>query len=146
MDPLLPAVQAALMALWTAALDVPVYDDDPNSGGLDFQYVLVGDDRDPDSESASTFEHEWADLACTTKYERGSIPCVAVASSGDTVTDAVRTAAFALVSACETALRANRTLSGLVMIARLSSGAAVVSQDGGAVADVRFEITYLAQV
>jgi len=148
MDPALPAVQAALVALWTAALpDTPVYDDDPNVGDLDYTYVLVGDDEDPDSETSSTFEQEWADLGCSSKHERGAIPCVAVASTGDTDPIAVRTTAYQLLAACETALRANRTLGGLVMTSQLQRGASAAGQaTEGALAKVQFEITYLAQV
>lgn len=142
-------VSGALVALFRAALpaSVPVYDDDPVTNADDDAFVLVGDDGDPESERESTFGQEWADLACSSRHERGSIPCAAVAASGDTDPATTRTAAFALLSACETALRTNRTLSGLVMTAQLTTGSALLAQgDNGSWVIAQFEITYMAQV
>jgi hypothetical protein len=140
-------VQAALVTAFAAALTVPVYDEDPVTNEPDPQFVVVGDDWDPDSESASTFTQEWADLGCSSRYERGSIPCVVVASSGDTDPSAVRQQAFALLAPIEAALRADRTLGGLVMIAQLDSGAVRLAQTTqGPYVAAGFEITYMAQV
>lgn len=148
MASVLDDVTTALVALFTAALPlVPVYNDDPVTNEADAAFVLVGDDGDPESERESSFEQEWADLACSSRYERGSIPCSALASSGDTDPDATRSAAFALLAACESALRANRTLGGLVMTSQLTSGSTLLAQgDNGSWVIAQFEITYMAQV
>lgn len=144
----LDEVQAALVTLFTAALPgVAVYDDDALTAENDDRFVIVGDDWDPESDSTSTFEQEWADLACSSRYERGSIPCAAGAITGDDDTAAVRAAAFAVVAACETTLRADRTLAGLVLIAQLASGSVQLLQTTrGPFLVAQFEITYMAQV
>lgn len=140
-------VQAALVAAFAAALAAPVYDEDPVTNEADTQFVIVGDDWDPDSDATSTFTQEWADLAATSRYERGSIPCVAVASSGDTDPAAVRQQAYALLAGCEAAVRADRSLGGLVMIAQLEGGATrLVQTTQGPFVSAQFDITYMAQV
>jgi hypothetical protein len=140
-------VQAALVTAFAAALTVPVYDEDPVTNEPDPQFVVVGDDWDPESEATSTFTQEWSNLAATSRYERGSIPCVAVASSGDTDPVVVRQQAFGLLASCETALRADLTLGGLVLTVQLANGAVRLAQTNqGPFVAAQFEVTYMAQV
>jgi hypothetical protein len=109
--------------------------------------VLVGHDASPDGDAEIGVEQEWADLAATSRYERGSVPCTVLSQSGDVDIPGRRARAMELLAACETALRADRTLGGLVMVAQVSTAGAhqYLNGDGTAVV-VPFTVTYMAQV
>lgn len=142
------SVITALVAGFTAALPgVEVGDGPPVESPGVVDLVLVGHDQSPDADSAITTRQEWANLACTSRYETGEIPCCVFTQSGDTDIAARRTRAMQLLAACEVRLRADLSLGGVVMTSQLVAAVAHEYQnvDGSAVV-VPFTVTYRAQV
>jgi hypothetical protein len=130
---------------------VPVFCALPVSAGDDRDLVLVGHDGEVDSENAATVEYEWANLACTSRYELGSIPCAVISQSGDDDMQAKFNRAQLLLAAMENALVTDIAtagpLSGLVMIAHITSGTMRSLQNqAGACVLAPFTVTYRAQV
>lgn len=142
------AVCAALVSTLAVALpDVQVNDGPLAQAPGVTDLVLVGHDATPDADPTITISQEWADLAATSRYERGSIPCCVVAQTGDVDVPGRRARAMQLVAACEVALRANRTLGAAVMTSELTAGGVhQFSNSDGTAVIAQFEITYLAQV
>ncbi len=145
------AVDAVVLALVTALTnalpDTRVSDGPLVEGPVLTEMVLVAHDATPDADAVITVEQEWADLAATSRYERGSIPCCVVAQTGDVDIPGLRSRALQILATCETTLRANRTLTGAVMTSEFASGEVhqFSNKDGTAVI-AAFEITYMAQV
>jgi hypothetical protein len=142
------AVVDALVAAFTAALPgVEVADGPPVEAPGVPDLVLVAHDQTPDGDSTITIEQEWADLAASSRYERGQIPCCVVAQTGDVDIAGRRARAVQLLAACEAALRSDRTLGGSVMTAQFASGAVhQIQNDEGSAVVGAFQITYMAQV
>ncbi len=146
----LAAVGNSLIALFSglpALAGVAVYNGSPVSSAADLDLVLVNDDGDPASDASSTFEQEWANLAATSRYERGTVVCAVISQSGDTDLQDRQDRAEALLDACEAALHADVTLGGLVMTAQISSGSArPIQNSAGSAVVAPFTISYFAQV
>lgn len=109
-------VRPALHSRFDAALTVPVYDGPRVRTETPKQFVVVGantgggEDIGPAMRSVQTpSPHDG-----TWRHEEGEVDCVAVAWAGDSDLAALRTAARALVDACETAVNADRSLGGLL--------------------------------
>jgi hypothetical protein len=116
---------------------------DPASG----DYLFIGDDSDPESESISTFEQTWVDLACTRRSETGEVVCAVVSDSGSTDMAARQTRAFTLLAACESDLLADRTLGGTVYTASMDIGQSKpIQNSSGAASVVPFSVRYYASV
>lgn len=111
----IPAVCDALVSTLRTALGstATVYDGQWVTAPDSTQsYVTVG--WTPEGEGPSG-EQDWAGLGNRARDETGDIPCYADAYGGDTNDVAARrNAAFALFAACETALRDDPTLGGVV--------------------------------
>jgi hypothetical protein len=115
---ILAAFIAAVFARFaglSALADAAVYIGSPVTTAADRKFVLIGDDGDPESDIASTWEQEPADLAGSFQYERGSVPGAVGAQSGDTDVQARLTEAAALLNACSDSVRADPQFAGLVL-------------------------------
>ena len=145
----LGSVIDALQSVFQAAVGaaVPVYDGAPISSSADTVLVLVGHDGNDEVDTKNYAEQVWGNLATTTRYERGTVVCVAISQSGDTDLEVHRDAALALVTSCATALRSDLTLGGVVMSAQLATeGIRQLQNTAGAGVVAEFTVTYLAQV
>lgn len=142
------AVVRALVSTFTAALPGVEVSDGPLVGEIGVtELVIVAHDATPDANTTITIQQEWADLAATSRYERGSIPCCVLAQTGDVDIPGRRIRATQILSTCETALRSNRTLAGAVMTAELVTGEVhQFSNPKGTAVVAQFQITYMAQV
>lgn len=115
------------------------------------QMVLVGEDGDPDSDTAASYEHEPASLDGSSVYERGTVPCCALSQTGDSDAAALQghlDAVEAFVGLCTAGLRSEPTLAGAVMNAHVTAGgtAQLISNVRGTAAVVPFTVEYFAQV
>jgi hypothetical protein len=148
----LPAVGGRLFTLFRTIPafvtdQVAVYNGPSVSAGSDRDLVLVNDDGDPESDASSTYEQEWADLAATSRYERGLVICGVISQSGSTDPQARQDRVAVLMGACSAALHADVTLGGLVLTAQFQSGSTTpVQNSAGAAVRAPFAIAYLAQV
>jgi hypothetical protein len=88
-----------------------VYDGPPVTGDEPNQYIVVGATATGDTggDAAQTYGEDGFGL-----YEDGTILCDVVAQTGDVDVATMRTQAFALVDSWNAALRADRTLGGLM--------------------------------
>ena len=153
MSAALPGVITALVALFDAALDVPVFDGPIVTGDRPTGYLQVGSavngipGTGTSTDEQSTFNLELSDMGPGTwEQETGEIPCAAVAWSGDTEIVAARTAAFALFETCRAALKGDRTIGGALPLNGVGLiGAGSLSQlhtTEGVVASVSFTVPY----
>lgn len=148
---------SALVDVCAAAVPagVAVYDgqgasEDPGN----FVMIGVGDPNDSAATSSASGELEWAGLGHKSSKERGSVSCCAVAWTGDSgnaAQKAVRQTVRDIVSAIETALRADPNLGGVVPglnWVRYSGSFDLdqLSASDGVAAVFRFEITYIASL
>jgi len=153
-----PAVIDYLVTAFTAASTlgaatppVAVYDG-PVVTEAPTQLVLwVGVD-DPDSEEApigAESESEWGSLGALARNEQITVHCVAEAWSGDTDVKATRVAAYGIVSAVETLLRADVSLGGTLPSGWCEVTGMQLRQNNvaqGAVARVAFHINCRARI
>lgn len=149
---ILPAVGGYLFTLFGSipaftASHVAVYNGPSVSAAANPDVVCVNDDGDPESDAASTYEQEWADLAATSRYERGVVVCGAIAQSGSTNMQDRQDRVAELLAACSAAVRADLTFGGLVLTTQFESGSTSPLQNqAGAGVRAPFVIVYLAQV
>lgn len=148
-----PALIDALVT--TARANVPagvnvfdgfgVSDDDPGS----FLKVGVDDAGRADAAVAATSAQAWAHANTTEREELGEIQLVASAWNGDADQKAARDAAYAIAESLAAALRANPSL-GLPTLLWTSFGTQFElhqdQTDGGAVAEVRFQVHFEARI
>lgn len=153
MSAVLPAVIAALVAAFDAVIEAPVYDGPVILGDRPTSYIQVGSavngipGTGTATDESSSFSLELSDMGPGTwEQETGEIPCAAVAGTGDPDVVAARAVAFALFEQCRAALRADRTLGGVLPLNGLALiGAGSLSQlqtTEGAVASVSFTVPY----
>jgi hypothetical protein len=144
------SVIAALVAKFTGLPvmeGVPVYTALPVTDSADPDLVLVGHDGRLDSETELSVDYEWANIGGTSRYELGTIPCAVICQSGDDVMQDRFDRAQVLLAAMENALVADLDLSGLVMIAHITSGGPLPLQnEAGSGVLAPFIVTYRAQV
>lgn len=149
------AVMAALRTKFAALpamsgievyVGLPVTSDDPAD------LVLLGHDGDLDSESQVTVEYEWANIAGTSRYETGTVPCAVISQTGDEGDMLGRYSRVdVLLSAMENALvtdmNTGGALAGLVMGCTITAGQSRPIQNAaGAAVLAPFIFTYRAQV
>lgn len=110
-------VLAALLTIFQAAVgtSVPVYDGLPATSAVDLDFVLVGDDGDPanSDQPAGTITQERVELDGRVT-EVGDVTCCVISQTGDDDLPGRRASSRALMLAVETAIRADRTLGGVV--------------------------------
>lgn len=92
-----------------AVYDGPVLTEAPAQLAL---WVGTDDPDSPDALVAAESESTWAALGNLAQDETIAVHCAAEAWSGDTDVRTIRLAAFGIVSAVETLLRADATLGG----------------------------------
>lgn len=111
MSTLLWDAQAAVKALLSVAVDVPVYGAGDLVGSDTRAYVTVGAVGDGDELTAtqerSSLGNGWLDVVI-------AIPVLVTAWSGDSDIAPIRATAKTLLSACTSALNADQTLGGLL--------------------------------
>lgn len=143
------AVILALTAMWTSALTGVMVADGPQANSdASNDWLFVGADGDAPDEGneAAAVEQSWMAFA-RTKQEDGEVTCAVVSRRGDTNIPAARATAYALFSAAEDALRADNTLSGLLMQSYVSAHQYMPAQTTqGAKVRVVFTVTYQAQI
>lgn len=153
-----PAVIDYLVTTFTAASTlgaatppVAVYDG-PVVTDAPAQLILwVGMD-DPDSEEApisAESESEWGSLGALARNEQITVHCVAEAWSGPDDVRAMRVAAFGIVAAVETLLRADVSLGGTLPSGWCEVTGMQLRQNNvtqGAVARVAFHINCRARI
>jgi hypothetical protein len=152
---LLASVMSALRLKFAALPDlsgVDVYCALPVSSDDVAECVLIGHDGEFESDVTATTVYEWANLACTSRYELGTIPCAVLSQSGDEKDmqgrfDRVQVLLAAMENALVTDMNTGGALAGLVMGATITSAVPRSSQNqAGALVLSPFTITYRAQV
>lgn len=107
----IPAVTDALVSILTAALPNAQVIDGPFVTLPDGDYVCVGWSPEGDQTSGA---QDSASLGNRARDEHIDVPVYCDSYSGSTDMSSRRTAAFALMSAAETAIRTDDTLGGVV--------------------------------
>lgn len=107
------AIDAVVAGAGAALTNVLVLDGEVTDDPGDWLFVGIGDPDDEGFAKAAETRHAWAGLGNHARNQEGDIWCVAQASSGDSM-KAARDAAFAIVAAVETFLRADPTLGGVL--------------------------------
>jgi hypothetical protein len=103
-----------LVTRFESALSVNVFDgygltDDPGD------YLMVGvEDPDSDRATSSEAKQEWAGLGARTRYEEGTVTCIAMSWNGDGDLSAARAACKATTAAVEANLRSDPNLGAVV--------------------------------
>lgn len=137
----IPAAVDALVAMFRAATPVDVYDGTYPTNPAD-DYLAVGV-ADPDNPSVDGTQ-DWGGLGTRRRHESYDIRCVLSSWSGGGTMKERRDAAFALLTVCETAVKADPSLQGVVTSGWASvSATQVVSGDTpqGPVCTVNFTVT-----
>ena len=142
------AVILALTAMWTSALtgvtvsDGPQANSDPSP-----DWLFVGADGDVPDEGmeGASVDQSWMAFA-RTKQEDGEVTCAVVSVRGDKDIPSARASAYALFAAAEDALRADNTLSGLLMQSHVSAHQYMPILAPTAKVRVVFTVTYKAQL
>jgi hypothetical protein len=149
------AVMAALRTKFAALPElsgVEVYIALPLTADDAPDLVLIGHDGDLEGETTATVEYEWANLACTSRYEIGSIPCAVISQTGDEQDmqgryDRVQVLLAAMENALVTDINTGGSLAGLVMGATITSGSPrPIQNQAGASVLAPFTVMYRAQV
>jgi hypothetical protein len=143
---ILDAVLLRLVALFTAAVTVPVYDGPFPPAVNSPQFVLVGSTGEQGDDGASV-EFELSELGPGTWHnETGQIICSAWAWDGGTDVPARRAEAEAAAMACIGAVWADRTLGGLLHGAGIAQATGIRYQpqqtDRGAICRFLWTVTY----
>lgn len=141
----------ALVALWGAAPafeGVQVADGPQSNSDASSDWLFVGSDGDAplDGMQAVAGDQDWMAFQ-RVKKETAGVTCALVVVGGDGDTVAVRARAFSLLGSAEDLVRADPSLTGLVMTAGLSSYQyypAITTK--GPKARLVFTITYQAQL
>lgn len=142
----LDAVCLALVPLFQAAIPTVRVVDGPLLSLTDEnEWLFVGNDAAFAEGEGATVTQEW--LVADVRSEWGEITNAIVVRSGDVDIPALRARALSILGTCETALRANRTLGGLLKDIELITHRyfpAVTSS--GSKARIVFTVRYLAQL
>jgi hypothetical protein len=107
------AVVDALVVLVDATTVGRVFDGPPNTADALTEYVVVGGTDDPDDD-AGEFDQVWNGIGASAKQETGSVVCATLVSTGDDVVKTARDRALVILGEVETALRADKTLGGVI--------------------------------
>lgn len=113
-------VLTALVATFQAAVGttVPVYDGLPATASADLAFVVVGDDGDPtggDTAAGTVTQQRGVDRIDGRTTETGDVTCALICQTGDDDLPGLRSTSRTLMAALETAIRADRTLGGVVI-------------------------------
>ena len=110
-------------------------------------FIVVGHDGSEDGEvPVASVNQIFEQLGNMKQFEDGTIDCFLSTWDGGTSLSARRTRAGVLLSAIDTAIRANATLNGSCIYSLLSSHQmSYLQTDVGAAVNVNFTITYRAR-
>lgn len=141
-------VTDALVAAFTAALPVPVFDGPQAQRPTDPQFVLVGaseiDGNDGEEASSNSNRSDMGNGGL--REDTGEVTCSAWAWSGDTDLAALRRQALGLVDRCQDVLTAAPQLGGALPFGYYADvGSVRIRQEqtgSGALARVTFSVTY----
>ena len=117
----------------------------------ELEHVFVAWDGDPGNVEEASAESviEWPGLSPTSRTEDGTVECAATVWTGDqTATDATLTRVYAILGACEDALRANPSLSSSIALqAKITNTALRVEQSTqGFRATVPFTVSFMSSI
>jgi hypothetical protein len=107
------AVVDALVVLVDTTSAAQVFDGPPNTADSLTEYVTVGATEDPDDDGGE-IEQEWNGIGAGTKQEVGRVVCAVLVGTGDDVVKTARDRALVIFGEVETALRADKTLGGVI--------------------------------
>jgi hypothetical protein len=112
---------------------------------------MLSHDGELESDARPEVTYEWANIAGTSRYETGNIPCAVVSQSGDDNMqarfDRVQVLLAAMENALVTDMNSGAALGGLVMGCTITAGMTRPLQNSaGAAVLGPFTITYRAQV
>ena len=110
-------------------------------------FIVVGHDGSEDGEvSVASVSQVFEQLGNMKQFEDGSVDCFLSTWDGGTSLSARRARAGVLISAIDSAIRANSTLDGSCLFSSLSSHSMTYLQtDVGAAVNINFTITYKAR-
>ena len=108
------AVVDALVSLIDATSVTHVFDGPPNTADTLDEYVIVGGTDDPDDD-AGEIQQEWNGLGAGAKQETGQVTCAVLVGTGNDVVKTARDRALVVLGEVETALRADKTLGGVLV-------------------------------
>jgi hypothetical protein len=107
------AVVDALVTLVDATSVAHTFDGPPNTADTLAEYAIVGGTDDPDDD-AGEIDQTWAGIGAGAKQETGEVVCAVLVGTGDDVVKTARDRALVLFGEVETALRADKTLGGVI--------------------------------
>jgi hypothetical protein len=107
------AVVDALVVLVGTTSAAQVFDGPPNTADSLTEYVTVGATEDPDDDGGEIGQ-EWNGIGAGTKQETGQVVCAVLVGTGDDVVKTARDRALVIFGEVETALRADKTLGGVI--------------------------------
>lgn len=142
------AVVDALVTLVDATSVTHVFDGPPNTAEGPAEYVIVGGTDDPDDD-AGEIAQEWNGLGAGTKQETGEVRCAVLVGTGDDVVKTARDRALVIFGEVETALRADKTLGGVIVSGwcSLAEGRPAQRRNAnGLYARVVFTVTYQTKI
>jgi hypothetical protein len=146
---ILPTLAAALVTRWSALADLVTIEAQVSRGAPvggfsgPGNYLMVEYDGTPDSTSDSRFDIAPADMAATSLQETGEIVCSAIAQTGNADISACEAQALAMVGEVIADLAADRTVSGVVHNATVTTGAPSQLQNAAGIAVVvPFTVAY----
>lgn len=110
-------------------------------------FIAVGHDGSEDGEvSVANVTQTFQQLGNMKQFEDGTVECFLSTWDGGTSLSARRTRAGVLLSAIDTAIRANATLNGSCLYSSIASHQMTYLQtDVGAAVNINFTITYRAR-
>ena len=142
------AVVDALVSLIDATTVTHVFDGPPHTADTLDEYVIVGGTDDPDDD-AGEVRQEWNGLGAGAKQETGEVTCAVLVGTGDDVVKTARDRALVVLGEVETALRADKTLGGVIVSGWCSLAEGRPSQRrnaNGLYARVVFTVSYQTHI
>lgn len=142
------AVVDALIVSIGTATGATVLDGPSNQTLTVDEYVVVGGTDDPDDD-AGEIEQEWNGLGASAKQETGEVTCAVLVGTGGDVVKTARDRALVLFGQIETAVRADKTLGGVITSGWCEMRSGRPSQrrnTNGLYARIVFTITYQSRI
>ena len=141
-DNLIAALRAA-----PALSGVRVFDGIEIDSSYPGDFIVIGDDGSEDGEvTAGSGNQSFLELGNLKQFEDASVNCMLASVSGGTSLTARRVRAFQLLSAIDTAIRADVSLGGACMYSTIDTWQPSYRQtDAGAALIITFTVTYRAR-
>jgi len=142
------AVIDALVTLVDTTSVTHTFDGPPNTAEGPTEYVIVGGTDDPDDD-AGEITQAWNGLGAGAKQETGEVTCAVLVGTGDDVVKTARDRALVILGEIETALRADKTLGGVLVSGWCEMASGRPSQrrnSNGLYARVAFTVRYQTRI